>query len=228
MTQILASISSIDEALLVLEQNVDIIDLKQPNLGALGALDYPDIKAIVNFIQQRCPISATIGDLPMEADLIFTAVQNTAQTGVDYIKIGFFPADNWQAIIDKLALLTQQNLRLIAVLFADQKPNLDIIGALKTAGFSGVMLDTMHKSQGSLCQVMTHETIQHFVDLSKQHQLLCGLAGSLTLQDIPKLLSYQSDYLGFRGALCVQNHRTGQLCPQSIYRIKQAIVRTVL
>ncbi|MGZ8193906.1 MAG: (5-formylfuran-3-yl)methyl phosphate synthase, partial [Methylobacter sp.] len=38
MTGMLASVNSVAEALLVLGANVDIIDLKQPAFGALGAL----------------------------------------------------------------------------------------------------------------------------------------------------------------------------------------------
>jgi uncharacterized protein (UPF0264 family) len=223
MTKMLASVNSVEEALVVLQENVDIIDLKQPALGALGALDIALVKAIVATINNRCPVSATIGDLPMQAQLIFNAVQTMAETGVEYIKIGFFPDNNWQTIIDKLSGLTQNNLALIAVLFADGQPDLSVIHALKNAGFTGIMLDTMDKKNGSLSQVMSKNTLQHFVNLAKKQQLLCGLAGSLTLQDIPDLLIYQPDYLGFRGALCEQHNRTGQLSRQSIKLIKQAL-----
>ncbi|SJM95939.1 Response regulator receiver protein (fragment) [Crenothrix polyspora] len=225
MTKMLASVNSVEEALVVLQENVDIIDLKQPALGALGALDIALVKAIVATINNRCPVSATIGDLPMQAQLIFNAVQTMAETGVEYIKIGFFPDNNWQTIIDKLSGLTQNNLALIAVLFADGQPDLSVIHALKNAGFTGVMLDTMDKKNGSLSQVMSKNTLQHFVHLAKNQQLLCGLAGSLTLQDIPDLLIYQPDYLGFRGALCEQHNRTSQLNRQSTKLIKQALAR---
>jgi (5-formylfuran-3-yl)methyl phosphate synthase len=225
MTKMLASVSNIEEALLALQENVDIIDLKQPALGALGALEIDDIKAIVAAIDKRSPVSATIGDLPMDADIIFNAVLAMAETGVDYIKIGFFPDANWQITINKLASLAQKNMALIAVLFADQKPDFDVISALKIAGFTGVMLDTMDKTKGSLHQVMNTVTIQQFATLAKSNQLLCGLAGSLTLNDIPILLGYQADYLGFRTALCVQNHRTGQLSQQAVQHVKQAITR---
>ncbi|WP_394753342.1 (5-formylfuran-3-yl)methyl phosphate synthase [Crenothrix sp.] len=223
MTKMLASVNSVEEALLVLRENVDIIDLKQPALGALGALELDVVRAIVTAIAKRRPVSATIGDLPMQAELIFNAVQAMAETGVDYIKIGFFPDANWQATIDKLSLLTKKNHTLIAVLFADGQPDLNVIYALKHAGFSGVMLDTIDKKRGSLNQVMASETIHDFVSLAKNQQLLCGLAGSLTLQSIPDLLNHQPDYLGFRGALCEQHNRSGQLSQHAIKHIKLAI-----
>jgi uncharacterized protein (UPF0264 family) len=224
MTGMLASVNSVAEALLVLNAQVDIIDLKQPAQGALGALDTDLVRQIVAEIAGRCPVSATVGDLPMQPDIVFNAVKAMAHTGVDYVKIGFFPDGDWYATVEKLAALTPKTA-LIAVLFADAQPDFAIITALKQAGFTGVMLDTMNKQKGSLTQVMTHADIAQFVALTKQYSLLCGLAGSLRLDDIATLMPYQVDYLGFRGALCEQYQRTGQLNPQSIAQIKQAIAR---
>jgi len=223
MTGMLASVNSEAEALLVLDANVDIIDLKQPAQGALGALDSDSVKNIVAAINGRKPVSATIGDLPMQPELIFNAVKAMAETGVNYIKIGFFPGGDWSATVAKLSTLNRQNPALIAVLFADSAFDPAVINTLGKAGFTGVMLDTMDKQKGSLTQVMTQKTIQQFVKQAKAHQLLCGLAGSLRLEDIAGLMPYQPDYLGFRGALCEQHARTGQLSPQAIMRIKQAM-----
>jgi uncharacterized protein (UPF0264 family) len=150
-----------------------------------------------------------------------------AETGVDYIKIGFFPDGDWLGTVNKLAALSQQNIALIAVLFADIQPDLSIVDSLKDAGFTGVMLDTMDKQNGSLMQVMEKSEIGQFVRLAKARRLLCGLAGSLKLRDIPELMSYQPDYLGFRGALCMQHDRTAQLNKASIMQIKQAMQDTV-
>ena len=224
MTGMLASVNSIEEALLVLNAEVDIIDLKQPALGALGALELDDVTQIVAAIAGRSLVSATIGDLPMQPEVIFKAVQLMAETGVDYIKIGFFPGDDWLGTLKKLSSLALQKQALIAVLFADTQPDLSIMATLKASGFVGVMLDTMDKQQGSLTQVMTAEKIVSFVSQAKQLQLLCGLAGSLRLTDIPELIAYHPDYLGFRGALCQEHNRVGQLNQSAVQAIKEAVL----
>ncbi|MFZ2311231.1 MAG: (5-formylfuran-3-yl)methyl phosphate synthase, partial [Methylobacter sp.] len=72
-------------------------------------------------------------------------------------------------------------------------------------------------------QVMAKTDIAQFVSLAKAHRLICGLAGSLRLEDIPELITYQPDYLGFRGALCLQHNRTARLSEQSVALIKRAI-----
>ncbi len=84
------------------------------------------------------------------------------------------------------------------------------------------MLDTMNKQRGSLTEVMPIATITRFVESAKQYNLLCGLAGSLAIADIPELIPLNADYLGFRGALCEQQQRTATLNPAAIYAIKQA------
>lgn len=223
MSKMLASVNNLPEALQALTAGVDIIDLKQPAAGALGALDINTIKSIVKTLAGRCPVSATIGDLPMQADIIFRAVTAMTGTDVDYIKIGFFPSNNWLTVIKSLQSLTATGRALIAVLFADTAPDLSVIPQLQQAGFKGIMLDTMHKQTGSLLQVMASAKIEAFVATAKQHGLLTGLAGSLRLEDIAKLSPLQADYLGFRGALCLQQQRTQALDQHALQMILHAV-----
>jgi uncharacterized protein (UPF0264 family) len=222
MTGMLASVNSMDEAKIVMAANVDIIDLKEPALGALGGLDISLVKKIVAIVNGQCPTSATIGDLPMQPEIIFNAVKEMAETGVNYVKIGFFASENHEQIIEKLATLTPHS-NLIAVLFADTYPDFSLIDNLITTGFKGVMLDTQDKTKGSLTGMMAKTEIERFVSHVKSRHAICGLAGSLRLEDIPLLMPYQPDYLGFRGALCESHKRAGQLNQQSVKNIKQTI-----
>lgn len=219
MTGILASVNSLEETQLILNSAVDIIDLKQPNQGALGALPLNTVKQIVINVKNKKPVSATVGDLPMQADVVFNAVSAMANTGVDFIKIGLFPGGDWQSTLYKLSEISSLGYRLIAVLFADTHPDFSIINLLKESGFYGVMLDTMNKSNGSLIEVMPKSDIQQFVTAAKNAQLFCGLAGSLKQQDIPELLDLNADYLGFRGALCDEHDRTAQINKEAITSI---------
>jgi len=219
MTGMLASVNSLEETRLILKTKVDIIDLKQPEQGALGALSIATVKEIVREVNQQKPVSATVGDLPMQAELIYDAVSAMIETGVDYVKIGFFPGGDWQSTLSRLSEINQQGHKLIAVLFADTDPDINTIKLLQQVGFHGVMLDTMNKANGSLSEVMNSVKISEFVHQAKSAQLLCGLAGSLKQQDIAGLLDMKADYLGFRGALCEKNIRTSKLDTNSINSI---------
>jgi uncharacterized protein (UPF0264 family) len=222
MTGMLASVNSMDEAKIVMAANVDIIDLKEPALGALGGLDISLVKKIVAIVNGQCPTSATIGDLPMQPEIIFNAVKEMAETGVNYVKIGFFPGENQKQIVQKLTTLTP-HFNLIAVLFADTHPDFSLIDSLIAAGFKGVMLDTQDKTKGSLTRMMVKTEIERFVNHVKSRHAICGLAGSLRFEDISLLMPYQPDYLGFRGALCESHKRTGQINAQSVLKIKKSI-----
>lgn len=223
MSKLLASVNSLSEVQQVLAIGVDIIDLKQPAQGALGALELDSVRGIVSYIAGQCPASATVGDLPMQPEVIYKAVHAMSLTGVDYIKIGFFPGGDWPGTLARLTDLTGQGLSLIAVLFADNSPELTQLPLLKAAGFTGVMLDTQDKQRGSLARMMPINDLAEFVATAKLHDLLCGLAGSLRLNDITELLPLNADYLGFRGALCEQQQRTATLNPVAVKLIKQAL-----
>ncbi len=219
MTGMLASVNSLAEAHTILETSVDIIDLKQPEQGALGALSTETVKQIVQAVNSRKLLSATIGDIPMQAEQVYKAANAMADTGVDYIKIGLFPGGNWSECLNALNQLSKKGSQLIAVLFADTQPDYKIIETLKHLGFTGVMLDTMDKSKGSLSEVMQLSDIENFVNTAKSHQLLSGLAGSLKKADIPELIDLEADYLGFRGALCEGHNRKAKLNLDSINTI---------
>jgi (5-formylfuran-3-yl)methyl phosphate synthase len=219
MTGMLASVGMLEEAEQVLWAGADIIDIKAPAAGALGALPTQDVKAIVRRIGSQRPVSATIGDLPLIPETIADAVEAMAATGVDFIKIGFFPGGDPRGTIAALKNAIADGARLVAVLFADQNPDLELVADLAAAGFSGVMLDTVDKKKGSLRQVYPPNALQSFVGLAKTHGLLCGLAGSLREEDIAPLLELAPDYLGFRGALCQQRKRTNGLDQEAIEQI---------
>ena len=53
VTQLLVSVKNLAEAKIALAADVDIIDLKNPADGALGALSAEDIAQIVQFIAGR-------------------------------------------------------------------------------------------------------------------------------------------------------------------------------
>ncbi|MGR9073294.1 MAG: (5-formylfuran-3-yl)methyl phosphate synthase [Gammaproteobacteria bacterium] len=223
MTGMLASVNCAEEALLAIEAGADIIDLKQPSEGALGALEVARVKEIVALIGTRAPVSATIGDLAVTPEPVFRKVEDMAATGVEYVKIGFFPGGDWPGTVLRLSRLTRRGTKLIAVLFADARPDLDILPLLADCGFAGAMLDTMDKSRGSLTGVMPPNRIGEFVHAAKSIGLMSGLAGSLGEADIIPLLALDPDYLGFRGALCGRRLRTSPLEREAIFKISQML-----
>ena len=222
MTRVLASVRSASEALLALAGGADLIDAKDPSHGALGALEPQAIREIVAAVAGVRPVSATAGDLPLDPRLIVSAAERIADTGVDLVKIGFFAGAERTACLPPLELIAHRQ-PLVAVLFADQDPDLELIARLAGAGFAGVMLDTADKTRGSLTVQADLSLLADFVTQGRRHGLLTGLAGSLSLGDLDALLPLGADYLGFRRALCADGDRRGELEPARLH----ALVATV-
>lgn len=223
MTDFLASVSSPGEAQTALAAAADIIDLKDASKGALGALDDTLIAAILDRVGGMRPLSATIGDLPMDAGTLIKAVRHKAALGVDFVKIGFPDDENRPACIEALGPLAAQGLKLVAVFFADQPFDPALITHAKSAGFTGVMLDTAQKSSGCLMDCQDVPKLQAFVSKARALGLLTGLAGSLKPAHIPELLPLKPDYLGFRGALCGAGERTGTLDLKACLEVRRLI-----
>ncbi len=224
-SQWLASIKSLSEAKILIDALPSLIDLKNPSAGALGALETTEVTKIVAWVKQNnlpSQTSATIGDLPMQADIIIPKLQAMAATGVDYLKIGLFPeAGLIQCLLDLTPTLHTLNTPVIAVLFADRYPVDVDLARLKQAGFQGAMIDTAIKNGQGLLHHWDKDQLAHFIKAAHRQSLLCGLAGALTLNDIEHLQPLGADYLGFRSALCDANIRTDSLNPQLIKHISR-------
>jgi len=227
MTGWLASVADATELSLILPAAPDILDLKNPGAGALGAWDIGDIAAAkqnMTNLPVRPKLSATVGDHPMRPDALVPAVHRIAATGVDFVKIGFAPEGAPEKCIDALAPLAAEGTALIAVLFADLWPSDPCclpIDRLAATGFRGAMLDTAGKRHG-LRHHWQDAQLGAFISCAKAHRLLAGLAGSLRIADIPALIALSPDYLGFRGALC-SGERTAGIDPQAVSRVAAAM-----
>jgi len=212
MTQLLISVTNLIEAKIALENGADIIDLKDPSAGALGALPVATITSIVDFVNKGKLTSATIGDLYIESGLIISQIMALVKTNVDYIKIGFFETSNFQrydfqTYLNALEKVTQTGVKLIAVLFAEHTYPESLILALKKAGFIGVMLDTAKKNGLTVLDYYTLAQLKNIAQNALKHELSFGLAGSLNIQHIAVLQEVNSTYMGFRGGICDSNKR---------------------
>jgi uncharacterized protein (UPF0264 family) len=220
MTRLLASVRTAAEARLALAAGADFIDAKEAASGALGALPEPVVREIVAVVAGRRPVSSTVGDLPMDVDRVIAAVERTAATGVDIVKVGFFP-DARQHVVARAVGRACRATRLVAVLFADLRPDYSLLPVLREAGWHGVMLDTAIKNGRGLRTHLSDAQLGEFVSEARGLELLVGLAGSLSSTDIEAMVELHPDYLGFRGALCRGGARGGELDPTAIQRVRE-------
>lgn len=223
MTGFLASVSSLDEARLVSALGADVIDLKDPARGALGALDEDRVRAIVALSLKNTLLSATVGDLPARSAQLETAVMSRHACGVDIVKIGVFDRTLAPFMLSVLARLAGKGISLVLVFFAElYAPGIDF-QRLRRDGITGVMLDTCEKANGNLRDKLDDGALAQFVHEAGRAGLITGLAGSLTRHDVAPLLRVNPDYLGFRGALCRRQRRTLQIDGARVAELRKLI-----
>lgn len=218
----LASVCSAAEAEIAVSAGADLIDLKDPATGALGALPPATIAECVRQIAGRRPVSATIGDIGADAAQVTAGVARTAAAGVDLVKVGLFGTGPWRTCLEALSDYAP---RVVVVLFCDQRAGFDMLPDLAAVGFAGAMIDTADKGSGGLTGHMTRGELVTFTRSCRQLGLLSGLAGSLRLADIDRLLPVAPDYLGFRTALCRQGERRSGLDSEAVAGVRSAIPR---
>ena len=230
----LASVVSKEEAAEALKVQVDVIDVKNPAEGALGAALPETISEIRDVVPKAIPVSAAIGDMPYLPGTAALAAIGAAQAGASIIKVGLYGAKTPDEVL-KLLFLVSTALKmyfptslLVAGAYADAQifggiNFLDVPALAAKAGAAGCLLDTFDKSFGhNLLEIASMEAIGDFVSACREWGLFSALAGSLKLEDVPLLLPLRPDYLGFRGALC-EGGRSGKLSSRKVLEISSLI-----
>jgi len=224
MTLMLASVSDPSEAEVALVEGADIIDLKDPARGTFGAVDLSVVEDTLKSVAGRRRVSAVCGDVPMKPHRLVEAATALAATGVDFVKLGLLPNDRMTDCIAALRDIAAR-AKLVAVFFADIGVDLDWLPLLAESGFAGAMVDTAAKNDKRLIDQMDISELDKFVQASKHNGLIAGLAGALEAPDVPRLLSLDPDFLGFRGALCAGKSRAARVVPGNVRLIRELIPR---
>jgi uncharacterized protein (UPF0264 family) len=222
VTALLASVRSVDEALGAVAAGADIIDLKDPQAGALGALPPALIGEIVARVRStsRAPLSATIGDLADgEIDEMLRRVQATGCTGVDFVKVGIAAGPHARLAVEALASIDQP---VVPLFLADEGIDLGLVEAACAAGFPIVMVDTADKRAGSLFDRVALPALRRYLEITRGVETRAGLAGSLRADHVPALRELSPAIAGFRGALC-DGTRTGTLVPAKVKALRAAL-----
>lgn len=223
MTRMLASVRSVEEARMMLEAGADIIDLKEPSDGVLGALPPEIVRDIVSEVRGRIPVSATIGDIGGDPERVRAAVTRLAKAGVDIVKVGLFKSSGARVLLQTLREFAQGGVRIVLVIFAEDNDFLLDADEVAAHGLAGVMVDTRDKQSGSLLHKVPLDVLAQFVEKLRSAGLVAGLAGALRAEDVADLLPLRADYLGFRGALCKGDERIQRICIRRAQIIRSLI-----
>lgn len=202
-----------EEAIAAYEGGADIVDVKNPKEGSLGA-NFPwVIKSVKESINSGKPISATIGDFNFKPGTASLAALGAAVAGAEYIKVGLYDVQTEEQALEMLTNITRAvkdynpDLKVVASGYSDYErinsinPHLlPAIGA--KAGVDVVMVDTGIKDGRSTFEFMDEEELTRFTGAIREVGLESALAGTLKFEDLPVLKRIQPDIIGVRGMVC--------------------------
>jgi len=205
MTRLLVSVRNLAEARVALEAGVDLLDVKEPHQGPLGAATPETISAVAQCADGRVPTSAALGEL-----IDFDCQAGGARLSVDYAKLGLAGCSdlaNWPAHWRAAWQVLPPRCGRIAVAYADYRqarapaPE-EVLEQALAAGCAGLLVDTFDKGSGTVFSHCADTALRHWCAVAQQAGLLFVLAGGLRGDEIGRACEVGPDYVGLRGAVC--------------------------
>ena len=209
-------ISVVDEAEVdpAVAGGADIVDVKNPREGSLGA-NFPHvIRRVRELTPAAVPVSVAIGDFPNLPGMAALAAAGAAGCGVQFVKVGLLgPRDHDEAFAVLAAVCRAARdeapaVRVMATAYADARSD-------RFAPAGGVArrrrrgrrrrLHDRHGRQGrghAVHRSWPRPSSSASSSRCREAGLLCALAGSLSAADVPRLRELAPDIVGFRGAAC--------------------------
>jgi hypothetical protein len=222
------------EAAAAVAGGADIIDIKNPNEGSLGAQPPHVITAIVKALPPSIPVSASIGDVPNLPGTVALAGLGAALCGVGFVKVGLLGARTpkqaaglLEAIQRALAEATG-TVRLVACAYADAAlvRSLDpLLLPDAAAPFAdGCLIDTAIKDGQHLFQRLQDDAIALFTRRCRERGLFSALAGRLTQEHLPRAHALGADIVGVRTAACIGDTRGGPISVEKVKALKELLI----
>ena len=216
--KLLISPTDEEEAAEAIAGGADIIDVKNPKEGALGASFPWVIKRIKGITPSNVELSCTLGDVANRPGATTLAALGAATTGVDYVKTGLqgvtTKSDAIYVMRNIAAAIKDYNshTKVVVVGYADAKrvdsvDPMEIPEIAHKARLDVAMIDTAIKDGKNIFAFLTMDQLAKFVENSHRCGLTAAVAGSLRKEDMPAIIALGVDFVGLRGAACTKNDR---------------------
>jgi uncharacterized protein (UPF0264 family) len=215
----------------------DIIDVKNPDEGPLGASFPWIIRRIRQVTPANIEVSCTVGEAPNLPGSMALASLGAASTGVNYIKAGLCGLKTAEEAVYLMRNVTQAakecnpTIKVVVSGYADAArvgtvdPML-VPQIAYEAKADVAMLDTAIKDGKDLFNFLTKPQLRRFVDEAHGYGLKAALAGSLQKQDLPEVYALGADIAGVRGAACTLNDRVnGQITWEKVQELVEIVKR---
>jgi (5-formylfuran-3-yl)methyl phosphate synthase len=228
--RLLVSVTDAHEARVAVDGGVDIVDVKNPAEGSLGAAGPGVIEQVRAAVPPERPVSAAIGDLPNLPGTAALAARGAARAGAAYVKVGLWGTSSTDAAVGVLRAVLDAvdgEAAVVAAAYADAErvpggpvPPGAVVEAAHRAGVGGCLLDTAVKDGRGLLDWLTPEALGALVAEGHAAGLEMALAGALRAEDLSAVRATGADIAGVRSAACRDGRRTAPLDAERIMRLR--------
>ncbi len=228
--RLLVSVTDAAEARVAVEAGVDIVDVKNPAEGSLGAPGPGVIEQVREVVPPERPVSAAIGDLPNLPGTAALAALGAASSGAAYVKVGLWgtpTTDGAVAVLRAVRDAVDGGATVIAASYADAErvpggplPPGALVAAARRAGVAGCLLDTAVKDGRGLFEWLSPEDLRALVAEGHAAGLEMALAGGLRAADLSLVRATGADIAAVRAAACRDGRRTAPLDAERIGRLR--------
>ncbi len=211
MTGLLVSVRDATEAEAALSGGVDLIDIKEPRAGSLGAAELETWREIRDVVAEARPVSVALGELL--DDVVFDLAQQAV--GMRFAKIGLSGCthhSDWCERWRRAMTCLPDGVASAAVIYADHLiassplPEVILHQAIEFE-CAAILFDTFSKANGNLFDHVGEQELRQLCREAKQSGLKVVLAGSLRGDLILRGLELEPDYIAVRGAVCRGDRR---------------------
>lgn len=219
---LLVSVRDLAEAIAALEGGAQIIDVKEPSRGPLGAPDKETVEVIVQAVAGRAPVTAACGELTEHL------CPPAPVEGVAAYKIGLADApSDWGDLLTAWREGLPASTHVVPAAYWDHEsaysPRPEAVLPVAASLDGWMVLDTWDKSSGPL--PVDDDRLAHLMRCAHDAGVKVALAGGLTLKTLPEAIRLDSAVLGVRGAACVGG-REGPLESTRVRALQEKIART--
>ena len=232
--KLLVSVVDADEARAAAAAGADIVDVKNPAEGSLGAPSPAVIAGVRAAVSPELPVSAAIGDMPNLPGTAALAALGAARSGATFVKLGL-----WGVSTEAEAVALLRAVRagvadvpgtvVVAAAYADARrvahaplaPEL-LPRVARAAGIRVCLLDTAVKDGRGLLEWLSPDALTALVAEAHAAGLEVALAGALRAEDLPVVRATGADIAGVRSAACGGGRRSGPLDPERVRALRSA------
>jgi (5-formylfuran-3-yl)methyl phosphate synthase len=218
--KLLVSVVDAGEARDAAAARADIVDVKNPAEGSLGAPSPAVIAGVRAAVPAELPVSAAIGDMPNLPGTAALAAVGAALSGATFVKVGLWGVSTEPDAVALLRAVREAvpGATVVAAAYADARrvthaplaPEL-LPQVARAAGVGVCLLDTAVKDGRGLLEWLPADALAALVAEAHAAGLQMALAGALRAEDLPVARDAGADIAGVRSAACLDGRRSGRL-----------------